>query len=110
MNILFAASEAIPYAASGGLGDVIGSLPKALAERGHSCAVVIPLYKSISEELREEMEFVASITVDVSWRKQYCGIFKVKRNGIVYYFIEKSPHIIIKRRYLNEKIIYFIIC
>jgi len=90
MNILFAASEAIPYAASGGLGDVIGSLPKALAERGHSCAVVIPLYKSISEELREEMEFVASITVDVSWRKQYCGIFKVKRNGIVYYFIDNK--------------------
>ena len=90
MNILFAASEAVPFASSGGLGDVIGSLPKAIAEVGHSCAVVIPLYKSISAEVRDEMEFVASITVDVSWRKQYCGIYKVKRNGIVYYFIDNE--------------------
>ncbi len=90
MNILFAASEAVPFAASGGLGDVIGSLPKAIAEAGHSCAVVMPLYKSISAETRDEMEFVASITVDVSWRKQYCGIFKAKRNGIVYYFIDNE--------------------
>lgn len=90
MNILFAASEAVPYAASGGLGDVIGSLPKAISDKGHSCAVVIPLYRSISAEMREDMDFVASITVDVSWRKQYCGIFKARRNGIVYYFIDNE--------------------
>lgn len=90
MNILFAASEAVPYAASGGLGDVIGSLPEAISKNGHRCAVVIPLYKSISTELREDFDFVASITVDVSWRKQYCGIFKTKRNGVTYYFIDND--------------------
>ncbi len=90
MNILFAASEAVPYSASGGLGEVAGSLPKAIAERGHNCAVVIPMYKSISDEMRIHMEFVANITVDVSWRKQYCGIFKAKKNGIVYYFIDNE--------------------
>lgn len=90
MNILFAASEAVPYSASGGLGEVAGSLPKAIAERGHNCAVAIPLYKSISEEMRMHMEFVSNITVDVSWRKQYCMIFKAKKNGIVYYFIDNE--------------------
>lgn len=90
MNILFAASEAVPYAASGGLADVIGSLPKSIAEKGHSCAVVIPLYKAISEEMRSEMEFITNITVDVSWRKQYCGIFKAKKDGILYYFIDNE--------------------
>lgn len=90
MNILFAASEAVPYAASGGLGDVIGSLPKAIAERGYNCAVVIPLYKSITDEMRLHMDFVANITVDVSWRKQYCGILKAKKNGITYYFIDNE--------------------
>lgn len=90
MKILFAASEAVPFAASGGLADVAGSLPKAIAAKGHSCAVVIPLYKSIPEELRTGMEFVKNITVDVSWRKQYCGIFKLEKDGVTYYFIDNE--------------------
>ncbi|NLT08624.1 MAG: glycogen synthase GlgA [Ruminococcus sp.] len=90
MKILFAASEAVPFAASGGLADVTGSLPKALAAKGHDCRVVIPLYSSIRPELRAKMEFIKNITVDVSWRKQYCGIFKAVLNGITYYFIDNE--------------------
>jgi len=90
MNILFAASEAQPYAASGGLADVVGSLPKAICAKGHDCRIVMPLYKSISAEMREEMTFIANITVDVSWRKQYCGIFTSVKNGITYYFIDNE--------------------
>ena len=90
MKVLFAASEAVPYAASGGLADVVGSLPKAIRAAGHECCVVIPLYKSISPELREKMEFVKNITVDVSWRKQYCGIFEAEWQGITYYFIDNE--------------------
>ncbi len=90
MKILFAASEAVPFAASGGLADVTGSLPKAIQAKGHQCAVVIPLYKSIDAELRAEMTFVTNITVDVSWRKQYCGIFTVEHGGIQYYFIDNE--------------------
>ena len=55
MKILFAASEAVPYAASGGLADVTGSLPKEFCKMGHDCRVVIPLYKSIPDELRRNM-------------------------------------------------------
>ena len=90
MKILFAASEARPYAASGGLADVVGSLPKAIAEKGNDCRIVIPLYKSVKPELRDEMTFVTNITVDVSWRKQYCGIFKAVRGGVTYYFIDNE--------------------
>lgn len=90
MNILFAASEAVPYAASGGLADVVGSLPKALCEKGCDCRIVIPLYKAIRKELRDEMTFITNITVDVSWRKQYCGIFTAEKNGVVYYFIDNE--------------------
>lgn len=90
MNILFAASEAVPYAASGGLGDVVGSLSKAIAAKGHSCAVVIPLYKQIDKDLRDDMEFVTNITVDVSWRKQYCGIYTTERKGVTFYFIDNE--------------------
>lgn len=90
MNILFAASEAVPFAASGGLADVIGSLPAAIRNKGHECRVVIPLYKSIRPELRAQMTFLTNITVDVSWRKQYCGIFTALWNGMTYYFIDNE--------------------
>lgn len=90
MNILFAASEAVPYAASGGLADVVGSLPKAICAKGHDCRIVIPLYKAIGEKFRSEMTFITNITVDVSWRKQYCGIFTAVKNGVTYYFIDNE--------------------
>ncbi len=90
MKILFAASEAVPYAASGGLADVIGSLPAAIRNKGHECRVVIPLYQSIRPELRAELSFLTNITVDVSWRKQYCGIFTAEWNGVTYYFIDNE--------------------
>lgn len=90
MNILFAASEALPYVASGGLADVAGSLPSAIVKKGHDCRVVIPLYKSISAEMRASLTFLTNITVDVSWRKQYCGIFTGVYKGVTYYFIDNE--------------------
>lgn len=90
MNILFAASEAVPYAASGGLADVAGTLPQAISGKGNTCAVVIPLYKDINPELRRYMNFLTNITVDVSWRKQYCGIYTAEKNGVSYFFIDNE--------------------
>ncbi|HBB71412.1 MAG TPA: glycogen synthase GlgA [Ruminococcus sp.] len=92
MNILFAASEAVPFAASGGLADVAGSLPGAISRKGHNCAVVIPMYSSITEDMRinYHIRFVTNITVDVSWRKQYCGIFTAKIGDITYFFIDNE--------------------
>lgn len=93
MNILYAASEALPYIASGGLADVAGSLPAAInrADNGkHDCRVVVPLYKSVKWELREKLEFVTNFTVDVAWRKQYCGVFKGDINGTTYYLIDNE--------------------
>ena len=72
--------------ASGGLGDVAGSLPKALRKRLVGCRVVMPLYGGIKQELRDQMQFITHITVPVSWRRQYCGIidneYYFKRDGI----------------------------
>lgn len=90
MNILFAASEAQPYVASGGLADVIGSLPKAINRKGNDCRVVIPLYKSITEKFKDNITFVTNITVDVAWRKQYCGIFTAESDGVTYYFLDNE--------------------
>ncbi len=90
MNILFAASEAAPFVKSGGLGDVIGSLPPALKGKERSISVVIPLYEKIHQQYKDKMTFVSSIFVPVAWRNQYCGIFRLEEKGVTWYFIDNE--------------------
>ncbi len=90
MKILYAASEALPYIASGGLADVAGSLPVALNAAGNDCRVVMPLYSTIKPHLRETLKLVCEFNVPVSWRNQYCGIYTGEANGVTYYFIDNE--------------------
>lgn len=90
MKVLFCASEALPFAATGGLADVAGSLPVALRTRLIGCRVAMPLYDGISQELKDSMRFVTSISVPVAWRRQYCGIFEAKVNNVIYYLIDNQ--------------------
>ncbi len=90
MKVLYVASEALPFAASGGLADVAGSLPQALRRRKVACRVVMPLYGTISDEMRASMKFITNIMVPVSWRRQYCGIFEAKAGGVIYYLIDNE--------------------
>ena len=90
MKVLFCASEALPFAATGGLADVAGSLPQALRTRLIGCRVVMPLYESVPQELREKMKFLTSISVPVAWRRQYCGIFEAKVGNVIYYLIDNQ--------------------
>ena len=90
MKVLYVSSEALPFMASGGLADVAGSLPKALRQRLIGCRVVMPLYDGIRQELKDQMTFLTSITVPVAWRRQYCGIFEAKANGVIYYLLDNQ--------------------
>lgn len=90
MKVLYVASEAQPFAASGGLADVAGSLPQALRKRLIGCRIVMPLYEKIPQEMRDEMKFLTSISVPVAWRRQYCGIFEAKYQGVIYYLIDNQ--------------------
>lgn len=90
MKILFAASEALPFVSTGGLADVIGSLPAALAKDGHDVRVALPLYSAIDDKYRRQMTFVCAIRVKLSWRNQYCGIFRLEHNGVTWYFIDNE--------------------
>ena len=90
MKVLFAASEALPFAMSGGLADVAGALPKALRRRLVGCRVIMPLYSTISEELKAKMKFICHITVPVSWRRQYCGVFEAHVDGVIYYLLDNQ--------------------
>lgn len=90
MNILFAASEATPFAKSGGLGDVSGSLPPSLVCEDCNVFVFLPLYDVISADIRAKLEFITSIYVPVAWRTQYCGIYKLYERGVTWYFLDNE--------------------
>lgn len=92
-KVLFVGAEAMPFAATGGLGDVLGSLPAALKKRypdDVDVRVVIPLYDAVSEKWRAQMKEEAVFTVALSWRRQYCGVKSLVKDGVTYYFIDNE--------------------
>ena len=90
MKVLYCSSEAVPFAASGGLGDVAGSLPKALHDEKIETRVVMPLYGQIKEKYGKELEFVTNFNVILGWRVQYCGLFKYEKDNVIYYFLDNE--------------------
>lgn len=102
LKILYAASEALPYTSTGGLADVMGSLPKAVKkELGDECdvRVVIPLYPVIRRKFAEQIELVTELNVKLAWRNQYCGIWRAESEGVTFYFIDNEY-------YFNRPVLY----
>ena len=91
-KILFVGAEVMPFAATGGLGDVMGSLPAALKslDRKNDIRVVMPLYAAVKDEWREPMGQECVFTVRLSWRTLYCGIKSLKKDGVTYYFVDNE--------------------
>ncbi|MCI1857026.1 MAG: glycogen synthase GlgA [Sporolactobacillus sp.] len=90
MNVLMAASECAPFVKTGGLGDVIGSLPKALRMEKISACVMLPKYEDLSGTVTKRLIFHRSFTVTVGWRKQYCGLLSLEEAGVRYYFLDNE--------------------
>lgn len=89
-KILFVGAEAVPFASTGGLGDVMSSLPAALCRVGEDARVVLPLYRAVGEEWRSKMQKIAELEVSLAWRRQYCGVYMLQRDGVTYYFIDNE--------------------
>ncbi len=90
-KLLFVASEAAPFIATGGLAEVIGSLSKAIArDPKYDVRVIVPLYQDIKKEYRKDFRFIGNIFVPLSWRNQYCGIFEYVKDGVTFYFVDNE--------------------
>ena len=92
MKVLYAASEAVPFCKTGGLADVAGSLPPALAAQGVETAVILPLYRLGKERFADQLTFLCYDYVDLAWRHAYCGLFSLKKDGVTWYFLDNEQY------------------
>lgn len=90
MRVMYVASEATPFIKSGGLADVIGSLPKETAKKDVESIVVIPKYQDM--KFVDQIEYVTNFDIYMGWRKRYCGIFKAEVDGVTFYFIDNEQY------------------
>ena len=91
MHIAFAASECVPFSKTGGLADVVGALPRALASLGHEVSVYLPLYRQT--KLAEPKTVVGSITIPFDDKYRFCSVVTAgSSNGVRYYFIDYPPY------------------
>ncbi len=90
MQIVFAASEALPFAKSGGLADVVGALPKEILKRGHEVTVYLPFYAAVRSHLADEPRYrVRSITIPFPHGNCFAGIVDGgEREGVKFYFVD----------------------
>ena len=91
-KVLYVATECQPFVATGGLADVAGSLPNAIADLGVDIRVIMPLYGTIKNIYRQDFEFLGNFTVHLSWRQEYCGLFRYYSDGVTYYFVDNERY------------------
>ncbi len=89
-KILLVSSEAVPYIKTGGLADVVGSLPRYMNPDEYDVRVILPKYACMDQKFLPELQFVCHFYVNLNWRKQYAGIFKSEYKGITYYFVDNE--------------------
>ena len=89
-NILFVASEGVPFIKTGGLADVVGSLPKAIDKKYFDVRVVLPKYTCMKQELKDKLEYVTHFYMDFHWKNEYVGVLQAEVDGIKYYFIDNE--------------------
>ena len=90
MKVLLVASEAAPYAKTGGLADVIGALPSALNKLGADARVILPYYKKIKD--KKIADYIGYAYVRIASRMEYVGVFHTKHDGVDYYFIDNDRY------------------
>lgn len=89
-NILFAASEGVPFIKTGGLADVVGSLPKEIDRNYFDVRVILPKYSCMSQPMKDLLQYKTHFYMDFHWKEEYVGILEAVVDGVTYYFIDNE--------------------
>ncbi len=89
-KILFVASESVPFIKTGGLADVVGSLPKCFNKDEYDVRVILPKYMCMKDEWKSKMNYLTHFYMDLAWRSQYVGILEMEYEGVQFYFIDNE--------------------
>ncbi|GAA6492401.1 MAG TPA: glycogen synthase GlgA [Candidatus Bariatricus faecipullorum] len=89
-KILFVASESVPFIKTGGLADVVGSLPKYFDKQKYDVRVMLPKYMCMKEEWKNKLAYRTHFYMDLNWRQQYVGILELQHEGITFWFVDNE--------------------
>ena len=91
-NILFVASEGVPFIKTGGLADVVGSLPKCIDREYFDVRVILPKYTCMTQKMKDKLTYKTHFYMDFHWKEEYVGIMESEVDGIKYYFIDNESY------------------
>ncbi len=111
-KVLFVASEVVPFIKTGGLADVVGSLPKYIDKEKFDVRVMLPKYLAIPQEYREQLRYKTHFYMNLAWRSQYVGILELVYDGVTFYFVDNEYYFAGQKPYGNiyediEKFAFF---
>ena len=89
-KVLFVASEAVPFIKTGGLADVVGSLPKYFDKTKYDVRVILPKYMCMKEQWKEKLTYKLHFYMDLNWRQQYVGILELQQDGVTFWFVDNE--------------------
>lgn len=89
-KILFVASEGVPFIKTGGLADVVGSLPKCIDKKYFDVRVILPKYTCMSQKMKDLLQYKTHFYMDFHWKNEYVGILEAEVDGVKYYFIDNE--------------------
>ena len=90
LKVLMTGAECVPFAKTGGLADVVGTLSRELVRMGVDARVIMPLHKQIKDKYFAEMKHECSFNVQLGWRNQYVGIHSLVHDGVTFYFVDNE--------------------
>ena len=89
-DVLLAAAECAPLSKTGGLADVVGTLPKSLKALGIDARIITPYHRCIKDKYSDKVEHLFDFYVNLGWRRQYCGIERLELDGVTVYLVDNE--------------------
>ena len=91
-NVLLASAECEPLSKTGGLADVVGTLPKSLAKLGIDARVITPYHRVIKDKYADRVEHMFDFYCTLGWRQAYVGVEKLVLDGVTIYLIDNEQY------------------